>query len=77
MKREKTAKLFRSAYSVITVIALLLGELLRSVASILASSTKTSAENDASNNAAHGGELNHRTGKFDDGADASGWYEKD
>ena len=77
MKREKTANITRSAFSVITGVAPLLGELVRSVASFLASSAKTSDTNDATNNATHGGVLNHRTGKFDDGTDASGWYDQD
>jgi hypothetical protein len=77
MKREKTTNLSRSTYSVITAVALLLGELVRSVASFLASCTKTSNENDASNNAAGGGVLNYRTGRVDDGTDPVGWYKED
>ena len=76
MKREKAADLSRSAYSVITAVALLLGELLRSVASLLASSANTSDMNKSSDNAAGGGVLNYRTGKVDDGTDAVGWYEE-
>jgi len=76
MKGEKSTDQSRSAYGVITAVALLLGELLRNVASLLASSTKTSDMNKSSDNAAGGGVLNYRTGKVDDGTDAVGWYEK-
>lgn len=74
MKREKTANLSKSASSVITAVARLLGEF---VASLLASVAKTADTNEASDNAARGGVLNYRTGKFDDGTDAVGWYEED
>lgn len=77
MERKRTHNMSESAYCVFIAVIRLLGELLRSVASTLSSGTKTSAQNDASNNAAQGGALNHRTGRFDDGTDASGWYEKD
>ncbi len=42
----------------------------------LAASTKTSDTSEATANAARGGIFNHRTGKFDDGTDPAGWYEK-
>lgn len=77
MKREKVAKLSRSAYSVIKAVALLLGELLSSIASILASSTKSSDKNDTSDVAPSGGVFNYRTTELDDGTDPVGWYEKD
>lgn len=77
MKREKAANLFKSAYSVIATVVVLLGELLRSVVSLLASGTENSDTNEASDNAARGGVLNYRTGRFDDGTDAGGWYEND
>lgn len=77
MKSEKTINLSRSAYSVITALSLLLGELLKSGASLLASSARTSDSNQVSDNAAGGGVLNYKTGKVDDGTDAFGWYNED
>lgn len=58
-------------------VAVALGKLIANVVGLLAASTKTSAKNDASANAARGGVLNYRTGKLDDGTDPVGWYEKD
>jgi hypothetical protein len=77
MKRGKIANLFKSAYSVIAATMVLLGELLRSVVSLLASGVENVDTNEASDNAARGGVLNYRKGKFDDGTDAAGWYEND
>lgn len=65
--------IFRSAWSLIVA----LGSFVVSVLGLLAASTKTSDTNAESDNAARGGVLNYRTGKLDDGTDASGWYEKD
>ena len=48
-----------------------------SLLGLLAVSAKTGNATEASDNAARGGILNHRTGKFDDGTDPSGWYEQD
>jgi len=47
------------------------------VVGLLAVSAKTGSGTEASANAARGGILNHRTGKFDDGTDPAGWYEQD
>ena len=44
---------------------------------LLASSARTKSANDALNNTIRGGAMNHRTGKFDDGRDPAGWYERD
>jgi len=63
--------------SMIKVIVRALGTFVASLAGLLASSAKTSDSNEASAIAARGGVLNYRTGKLDDGTDASGWYEKD
>ncbi len=59
------------------VIAKALGTFVASSVGLLASSTKTSDTNDASDVAPSGGVLNYRTGKLDDGTDPVGWYEKD
>ena len=48
-----------------------------SLMGLLAVSAKTGTGTEASANAARGGILNHRTGKFDDGTDPAGWYEQD
>ena len=48
-----------------------------SLLGLLAVSAKTGSGTEASANAARGGILNHRTGKFDDGTDPAGWYEQD
>ena len=48
-----------------------------SLIGLLAVSAKTGTGTEASANAARGGILNHRTGKFDDGTDPAGWYEQD
>ena len=44
---------------------------------LLASSARTRPANDELNNSFRGGVMNHRTGKFDDGSDPAGWYERD
>jgi len=43
----------------------------------LASSSQTTPADDELNNSFRGGVMNHRTGKFDDGSDPAGWYERD
>ena len=43
----------------------------------LAAAPDPTPEEDALNSAIRGGELNHRTGRFDDGTDPAGWYERD
>ncbi|MCP5017679.1 MAG: hypothetical protein GY938_20770 [Ketobacter sp.] len=45
--------------------------------SLLAMSAETSNSDQALDNSVRGGLLNYRTGKLDDGTDATGWYEKD
>ncbi len=44
---------------------------------LLAAGAKTKSADDELNSSIRGGILNYRTGKLDDGTDASGWYEKD
>jgi len=75
--KEAENNLLRSAVAVCGSVVLLLVELAGRAVSVIASGTKTSDTNDAINNAARGGVLNYRSGKFDDGTDAAGWYEKD
>ena len=53
----------------------LLGELIRSVLSLLASSAETQEKSeDQFDGAISGGSYNYRTRKFDDGTDPIGWY---
>ena len=44
---------------------------------ILAEGAQSSREDDVLNSSIRGGELNFRTGKFDDGTDPAGWYGRD
>ncbi len=44
---------------------------------LLVASAKTSRADDALSNSIRGGVMNHRTGKFDEGNDPAGWYERD
>jgi hypothetical protein len=53
-----------------------LGAFVASLVTLLAASAKTSDATEATANATRGGMFNHRTGKFDDGTDPAGWYEK-
>ena len=77
MKQKKIDHLLRNSIKIIVALVLFVGELLVNAVSLLAASTKASDTNQASDNAAQGGVLNYRTGKLDDGTDATGWYEKD
>ena len=77
MKQKKIDHLLKNSIRVIVALMLFLGEFLVNAVSLLAASTKASDTNQASDNAAQGGVLNYRTGKLDDGTDATGWYEKD
>ena len=51
--------------------------LVRGAVALLAAAPDPTPEEDALNSAIRGGELNHRTGRFDDGTDPAGWYERD
>ena len=44
---------------------------------LLASSARTTPADDDLSSSIRGGDLNFRTGKFDDGTDPSGWYGRD
>ena len=68
---------FKTVGQICKGIAKALGAFATALLGLLASSTKTSDANEASENAARGGVLNYRTRRFDDGTDAAGWYEKD
>lgn len=62
----------------ITSAALRLGfDVLRSGAALLVGAPDPTPREDALNSAIRGDDLDHRTGRFDDGTDAAGWYERD
>jgi hypothetical protein len=44
---------------------------------LLAAAPDPTPKEGALNSAIRGGELNDRTGRFDDGTDPAGWYEHD
>jgi hypothetical protein len=46
-------------------------------AGLLASSSQTDQDDDELGSSIRGGDLNFRTGKFDDGTDPAGWYGRD
>ena len=69
--------MLKTAYTAIVSFLLLLIELSARAVSALTWGATTSDTNDASDYAVRGGVLNYRTGEFDDGTDAVGWYEKD
>ncbi|MCB1862711.1 MAG: hypothetical protein KDI47_13435 [Gammaproteobacteria bacterium] len=66
----------RTGWLLLKVVASAFVAIVASLVTFLAASTKISGETEATANAARGGIFNHRTGKFDDGTDPAGWYEK-
>lgn len=74
---SRTSKYIKAVFRGTWALLVAFGRVAVSLLGLLAASAKTSDANDASANAARGGVLNYRTGKLDDGTDASGWYEKD
>lgn len=52
-------------------------DLLRGAVLLLAAAPDPTPKEGALNSAIRGGELNDRTGRFDDGTDPAGWYEHD
>ena len=70
---DLVAKTYRFIFAVVAILR----ECFNDALTLLASSAETSDTNDTTQNAMRGGVLNYRTGEFDDGTDANGWYEKD
>ena len=66
-----------AALNVLTAFLKLLGEITRQMFLLLFGNADSTSNNKANENTAQGGVLNYRTSQFDDGTDASGWYEKD
>ena len=52
-------------------------EFLAGAIGLLAGSARTTPADDELSSAVRGGVYNHRTGKFDEGNDPAGWYERD
>lgn len=50
---------------------------LRLLAEVIATASEPRSREDVMNGSLHGGVLNYRTGKLDDGTDPIGWYEPD
>ena len=65
--------LVKTLLAAIRFVMVFLSETVR----LLASSARTKPADDELNNSFRGGVMNHRTGKFDDGSDPAGWYERD
>lgn len=66
-------KIYKLCFAVVAILR----ECSKDALTLLASSAETSDSNATTQNAVRGGVLNYRTGNFDDGTDANGWYEKD
>ena len=60
----------------LTATRLLLG-FLAGALELLASSAQTARDDNELNSSIQGGDLNFRTGKFDDGTDPADWYGRD
>ncbi len=69
--------LIKISWNFVIVVAFSLWALFVKMISLLAMSAETSNSDQALDNSVRGGLLNYRTGKLDDGTDATGWYEKD
>ena len=52
-------------------------DFLRMASGLLASGAQTTRDDDELGSSMRGGDLNFRTGKFDDGTDPAGWYGRD
>ena len=77
IRRIGSVAYFKTIGQICKVIAKAMGAFAATLIGLLASSTKTSDTNDASDVAPSGGVFNYRTAKLDDGTDPVGWYEKD
>jgi hypothetical protein len=77
IRRVGSAAYFKAVAQVCNAFAKTMAALATTLIGFLASGTRTPDSNESSENAAHDGVLNYRSGKLDDGTDATGWYEKD
>ena len=71
-ERSRLQNVLLAVFAIFTVV----GQLLRNMLDMLAEGAETESD-DAVSSAVRGGALNYRTGKLDDGTDATGWYEAD
>lgn len=71
-ERSRLQKILLAVFAIFAVV----GNLLRNMLGMLAESAETESD-EAVSSAVRGGALNYKTGKLDDGTDATGWYEKD
>lgn len=76
MTKVKDRSLIQRILLTLLAMFAIIPEILRSMLDILAESAETKSD-DATSSTVRGGVLNYRTGKLDDGTDATGWYEKD
>ncbi len=70
-------KLFKRLTGVLLAATRLLLGFLAGALELLASSAQTTRDDDELNSSIRGGDLNFRTGKFDNGTDPAGWYGHD
>lgn len=66
-------QLVRVLLAVVRFVLAFLAEAVR----LLAGSARTTPADDELSSTIRGGDLNFRTGKFDDGTDPAGWYGRD
>jgi hypothetical protein len=75
MAAEKYRSVIQRILLTLLAMFAVIHEILCGVLDILAGSAETKSE-EATLSAIRGGDLNYRTGKLDDGTDATGWYEE-
>jgi hypothetical protein len=68
---------FKRLIRVLLAAARLSFRFLAGAVGLLTSSARTTPADDELSSSIRGGVMNHRTGKFDDGSDPAGWYERD
>ena len=68
---------FKRLVGVLHAVARFVLEFLAGAVELLASGARTTPADDELSSSIRGGVMNHRTGKFDDGSDPAGWYERD
>ncbi|MES9815713.1 MAG: hypothetical protein ABW155_03615 [Candidatus Thiodiazotropha sp.] len=77
MQESKVNNFFKHLAKVLLAAIRFVMVFLSETVRLLASSARTKPADDELNNSFRGGVMNHRTGKFDDGSDPAGWYERD
>lgn len=76
-KRCKMKDLFTRLLETLIAIARLVLGFLAGAIGLLANGAQTTRDDDELGSSIRGGDLNFRTGKFDDGTDPAGWYGRD